>query len=199
MNINIENINFIINFPPKSSRPISSSSSLPQTTVSSSLHHQTTSLPQTTVSSSLPQTTSPSQTSSTIDFLQQFLRLFPSLQSGSEPNMQIPEEIQISFLTTPILQSYAPPPPNTPENSSLSVQDLIEFSQIFIYEDSTNTETICSICRIPIQTSEICRKIISCQHFFHSVCIDSWLSRHDSCPMCRCSIRNTTLSNSSEE
>lgn len=33
------------------------------------------------------------------------------------------------------------------------------------------------------------RKIPHCSHFFHIDCIDAWLKTHDSCPLCRLSLR----------
>ena len=46
---------------------------------------------------------------------------------------------------------------------------------------STNTE-ICGICRDEL-VSDI--KTLSCNHVFHTKCIDAWIARHPKCPFCR--------------
>ena len=40
----------------------------------------------------------------------------------------------------------------------------------------------CPICLEPISKNE---KILQCNHAFHKSCVDTWLQRHDTCPMCR--------------
>jgi hypothetical protein len=55
-------------------------------------------------------------------------------------------------------------------------------------------EEVCSICRQVFEDQEICRRITGCQHFFHHACVDSWIVRNPTCPMCR----NTIVANEEE-
>uniref|UniRef100_A0A6C0JUJ1 RING-type domain-containing protein n=1 Tax=viral metagenome TaxID=1070528 RepID=A0A6C0JUJ1_9ZZZZ len=43
----------------------------------------------------------------------------------------------------------------------------------------------CTICQEDFQDGERVRAISKCQHLFHMNCIDSWLAKKGSCPLCR--------------
>ncbi|XP_022734837.1 NEP1-interacting protein-like 2 [Durio zibethinus] len=46
-------------------------------------------------------------------------------------------------------------------------------------------ESSCSICLRGLKDGEIARNLPKCGHIFHLNCIDEWLSRQGTCPMCR--------------
>ncbi|KAF3788227.1 NEP1-interacting protein 1 [Nymphaea thermarum] len=46
-------------------------------------------------------------------------------------------------------------------------------------------QTSCAICLQDFQDGDAVRRLPQCLHIFHGVCIDGWLSRRSSCPMCR--------------
>lgn len=46
-------------------------------------------------------------------------------------------------------------------------------------------DNICAICVSEYQPKEMLRTIPKCGHYFHAQCIDQWLGRNASCPMCR--------------
>ncbi|CAI0379811.1 unnamed protein product [Linum tenue] len=43
----------------------------------------------------------------------------------------------------------------------------------------------CSICLQDVEAGEVVREVPSCGHCFHLECLDKWLVRNASCPMCR--------------
>ncbi|MCL7044828.1 hypothetical protein MKW94_016499 [Papaver nudicaule] len=43
----------------------------------------------------------------------------------------------------------------------------------------------CIVCLESLREGEICRSLPKCKHNFHADCVDSWLIRVPSCPMCR--------------
>ncbi|KAF8033198.1 hypothetical protein BT93_D1949 [Corymbia citriodora subsp. variegata] len=43
----------------------------------------------------------------------------------------------------------------------------------------------CSICLLDYKPEETVRMIPECNHYFHAQCIDPWLRRNASCPLCR--------------
>ncbi|XP_077231256.1 NEP1-interacting protein 1-like isoform X2 [Tasmannia lanceolata] len=51
--------------------------------------------------------------------------------------------------------------------------------------DASGERICCSVCLQDFQLGETVRCLPHCQHMFHLPCIDSWLIRHGSCPLCR--------------
>ncbi|XP_051218567.1 putative RING-H2 finger protein ATL71 [Lolium perenne] len=47
----------------------------------------------------------------------------------------------------------------------------------------------CSICLGEYNEKEILRIIPTCRHNFHLICLDVWLRKHTTCPMCRVSLK----------
>ncbi|XP_009801756.1 NEP1-interacting protein-like 1 [Nicotiana tabacum] len=51
--------------------------------------------------------------------------------------------------------------------------------------DDTGERVSCSVCLQDFQLRETVRCLPQCHHMFHLLCIDTWLLRHGSCPLCR--------------
>ncbi|KAM1857363.1 hypothetical protein ACFX14_007477 [Malus domestica] len=51
------------------------------------------------------------------------------------------------------------------------------------------SEFCCSICLQEFKDGENARELPICGHLFHMACIDQWLKRQASCPMCRLHVR----------
>ncbi|MFS7946609.1 putative transcription factor C2H2 family [Helianthus anomalus] len=52
-------------------------------------------------------------------------------------------------------------------------------------DDDTSNKTNCVICLQDFENKEEGRELLSCRHMFHVQCIDEWLIRQGSCPVCR--------------
>lgn len=48
--------------------------------------------------------------------------------------------------------------------------------------------TDCSVCLSEFEENESLRLLPKCNHAFHVTCIDTWLTSHSSCPLCRANI-----------
>lgn len=51
--------------------------------------------------------------------------------------------------------------------------------------DASGERVCCSVCLQDFQQGETVRSLPRCNHLFHLPCIDTWLLRHGSCPLCR--------------
>ncbi|KAL7090543.1 hypothetical protein ACP275_12G047600 [Erythranthe tilingii] len=51
--------------------------------------------------------------------------------------------------------------------------------------DTPGDGVSCSVCLQDFQLGETVRRLPQCHHMFHLPCIDTWLVRHGSCPLCR--------------
>ncbi|KAM3338568.1 RING-H2 finger protein ATL47 [Capsicum galapagoense] len=69
-------------------------------------------------------------------------------------------------------------------------QSVIESIQEFKYKkiDSLIDGIDCSVCLTEFEEDESLRLLPKCSHAFHVPCIDTWLSSHMTCPVCRAPI-----------
>ncbi|XP_006579531.1 NEP1-interacting protein-like 2 isoform X2 [Glycine soja] len=67
----------------------------------------------------------------------------------------------------------------------LSGDSLKRLPHHMISKDMKADNTCCAICLQDIEVGEIARSLPRCHHTFHLICVDKWLVKNDSCPVCR--------------
>ncbi|XP_020217052.1 RING-H2 finger protein ATL39 [Cajanus cajan] len=76
---------------------------------------------------------------------------------------------------------------NDPEPAFVAAIPTLNFNQ----EAFSNFEsTQCVICLAEYKEKELLRIIPKCGHSFHLSCIDMWLRKQSTCPVCRLSLQN---------
>lgn len=72
-------------------------------------------------------------------------------------------------------------------STGLSGDSLKKLPCHIISDETKATQSICccTICLQDIEVGETARSLPQCHHTFHLTCVDKWLIRHGSCPVCR--------------
>lgn len=77
-------------------------------------------------------------------------------------------------------------------NSGLSEEELQE-APCFQQTEIIIATSLCGICLDSFASKEVCRMFPDCKHVFHKHCIDLWLVRRPTCPICRTSFVGRSL------
>lgn len=111
--------------------------------------------------------------------------------SNNENQMQDFEEDQIQNQEQNQMQHQEEQNENGNHNGNqggqVSVKELIENTELTIFESGVDIESsqpmCCSICQTTVNNKIVRR--LKCSHLFHANCIDKWLCMSRSCPLCR--------------
>ncbi|KAL2337379.1 hypothetical protein Fmac_011825 [Flemingia macrophylla] len=76
---------------------------------------------------------------------------------------------------------------NHPEPAFVAAIPTLNFNQEAF---SSSESTQCVICLAEYKEKELLRIIPKCGHTFHLSCIDMWLRKQSTCPVCRLSLKN---------
>ncbi|KAH0862793.1 hypothetical protein HID58_080004 [Brassica napus] len=74
-----------------------------------------------------------------------------------------------------------------PEHAGLGSKIIQSFPE-FPYSVKDRGMDQCSICLIDFMDDDTMRLISTCNHFFHTICIDLWFESHKTCPVYRCEL-----------
>lgn len=86
-------------------------------------------------------------------------------------------------------------PPSLPPQQDIEIGHISQINTtsvhtktIIKFEDLEEKDGTCSICLEEFGISHEFMCINKCRHVFHRFCIDSWLEKNRTCPICRCSV-----------
>ncbi|XP_071694022.1 RING-H2 finger protein ATL58-like [Rutidosis leptorrhynchoides] len=72
-------------------------------------------------------------------------------------------------------------------------KELREMLPVIVFKESFSvTDALCSVCLGDYEAEDRLQQIPACKHAFHAECIDSWLSTHTTCPLCRLSLLSSS-------
>lgn len=71
--------------------------------------------------------------------------------------------------------------PEEEEIPASHIQDICDKTSVSL----CNEHFLCSICHTDVNENEVIRKVNHCSHSFHIQCLETWLSQHNNCPLCR--------------
>jgi len=99
-----------------------------------------------------------------------------------------PNEIQIFVGFEDIEEPPATPAVPTVDEGFKTCKKINESMGKYEKVGKDDLDKECSICIEMFKEKEFKRCIPDCKHIFHKKCIDKWLKKKASCPMCRISI-----------
>lgn len=68
--------------------------------------------------------------------------------------------------------------------SNQSIQSFHSLLLCHLHMDDTNPNVICPICYNALAFFDVISEL-TCKHKFHNDCIIKWISKNNSCPLCR--------------
>ena len=69
----------------------------------------------------------------------------------------------------------------------LDAAAIASYPKVAFSSKAAEADAMCSICLSEYRDGETLRVMPECRHGFHVACLDAWLSRSASCPVCRSS------------
>lgn len=79
------------------------------------------------------------------------------------------------------------------EHQGITLERLSDLTETRVYNSEADVQ--CAICLQDCQQQCILRSIKRCGHAFHASCLERWLFRRNTCPICRSSIEPENDSN----
>mmetsp|Transcript_22425 Transcript_22425/g.34692 ORF Transcript_22425/g.34692 Transcript_22425/m.34692 type:complete len:92 (-) Transcript_22425:31-306(-) len=73
-------------------------------------------------------------------------------------------------------------------SKGLTLGQKMQIPSIIWKKPSDTKESGCSICFDEFESGQRLKVVKKCEHEYHSVCLDEWLSKEKRCPMCNESV-----------
>lgn len=89
--------------------------------------------------------------------------------------------------------------PNRAQSTTTGLDPLTIKNLPIHMHHSLGGDLQCCICLSSFQDGEKVKKLPDCNHSFHPECVDMWLSKKSSCPLCRASLHHASNVESAHE
>lgn len=100
--------------------------------------------------------------------------------------------VVILYLVVDLSTSDFSSPSRREENRFLGLS-AEEIKGLPCFDCGVNFAAVCVVCLDGVQKGERCRIFPDCKHVFHARCIDLWLLRRLTCPICRSPIASLNV------
>jgi len=94
-------------------------------------------------------------------------------------------EIQIFIEMEDVSEEISEESPSSPSKVFKTCKDINDSIGKYEKIKKEDLDKECSICMDPFCEKEFKRVLPPCGHLFHKKCIDKWLKKNPSCPICR--------------
>eukprot|EP00439_Symbiodinium_sp_Y106_P036939 s2003_g4.t1 len=78
------------------------------------------------------------------------------------------------------------------------VEEAIKATRPLCYSKTDGRETTCCICLGEFEEQELLREL-PCDHCFHHSCLEKWLQKSTSCPLCRSSLQQPSTTTAPDD
>ncbi|TVU50470.1 hypothetical protein EJB05_01842, partial [Eragrostis curvula] len=75
----------------------------------------------------------------------------------------------------------------------LSQEEIDAILPAFEYRRKDAAAEQCAVCISAVRDGETVRRMPACRHAFHAPCVDGWLRKRATCPMCRAEVVNVAF------
>ncbi|KAH0470032.1 hypothetical protein IEQ34_001590 [Dendrobium chrysotoxum] len=94
----------------------------------------------------------------------------------------------LTSLTSTPPSSWLPPPSTGLDASLINKLTIYRYRHGDADIPIANGDRDCSVCLGEFRDGDSLRLLPKCSHAFHKSCIDTWLSSHSNCPLCRAGV-----------
>lgn len=74
-------------------------------------------------------------------------------------------------------------------SDAIKALPIVSHQSLSSSSSSSSVQDECCICLDKFENSERVKVLPSCNHCYHPLCVDKWLTAHSTCPLCRASVK----------